>query len=122
MDWHHVLFAMEQGTPGLLALAATLPFFALNASPGRKLWASSPSLAALLVFFGSCLLAGVSGIETSQFAELLPMAGFIAALILVLPSTFSLRWRWIGLLHLLTAAAVGYLLFVATLAISHDAT
>ena len=122
MDWRHVVFATEQGTAGLLALAAMLPVFALTASPGRKLLASSSSLAAILVFFGSCLLAGVPGIETSQVAQLVPPAGFAVAIVLVAPSAFALRWRWLGLLHLLTAAAVAFLWFVATLAIGHVAT
>ena len=122
MDWRHVLFAVEQGTIGLLALTVSFPAFALAASPGRRLRASAPSLAATLVFFASCLMAGVSGIEASQIAEFLPLAGFGVAVVLVAPSTLALRWRWLGLLHLLTAAAVAYLWFVATLAISHDAT
>jgi hypothetical protein len=67
-------------------------------------------------------LAGVSGIENSQVAQLLPLGGFAIAVVLVVPSTFALRWRWLGLVHLLTAAATLYLWFVAALGISHDAT
>lgn len=122
MDWRHVLFAAEQGLVGLLAIVATLPVLVLASSPGRRALAASSSIAAIFVFFGSCLLAGLPNIEASQVAQLFPLSGFAAALLLVAPSIFALRWRWLGLLHLLTVAAVAYLWFVAMLVISHDAT
>jgi len=122
MDWNFVFFVVEEGFVGLIALAATLPVFAFAATPKRKLWASSSTLVALLFFVTTCVLAGTPGIEVSRPAGYLPLAGLAATVVLIAPSTFSLRWRWFGLLHLLTVGAAAYLCFIGGLAISHDAT
>ena len=122
MDWGHVLFAAKQGIPGLLVLASMLPIFALAASAGRRLRASSASLSCLAAFPISCLLAGLPGIETSQVGGVIPLAGLAVTVVLLVPSVLALRWRWFGLLHLLTVAAAAYLWFIGALAISHDAT
>jgi len=122
MDWRHVLFAAEQGIPGLIGLISILPVFALAATPNGKLKASAASLSAFLVFATSCLLAGIPGIESSQPARYFPVAGLVVTVALVAPSVLALRWRWVGVLHLLTVAAAAYLWFVGSLAISHDAT
>lgn len=122
MDWRHVLFAAEQGIPELIGLTVILPAFALAATPNGKLKASAASLSTFFAFTASCLLAGIPDIESSQLARYFPGAGLVVTVALVAPSVLALRWRWVGVLHLLTVAAAAYLWFVGSLAISHDAT
>ena len=122
MDWRYVQFAAEQGIPALLGLTASLPIFAYAAKADRRLRASSSSLTCACFFVASCFLAGVPGVEAMRLAGLLPLAGFVATLVLVVPSILALRWRWLGFLHLVTLASAAYLGFVSILAISHDAT
>lgn len=122
MDWGHVIFAAEEGLPGIAALAITLAVFGLSAAPGRTLLACSPSLAALLAFAVSCVVAGVPRIETSSLAGGIPVVGFLTTIALLAPSVIALRSRWVGLLHVLTVLAALYLGFIGLLAISHDAT
>lgn len=121
MDWDNVLFSAEQGIPGLIALAAIFPAFALAATPNRKLKAPAAGLSAFFFFAASCFVEGIPGIESSQLASYFPLAGLVATLALVAPSVLALRWRWVGVLHLLTVTAAAYLWFVGSLAISHDA-
>lgn len=108
--------------PGLIGLLAVAPLFALSSAPDRKLWAASAPIAGLVVFAVACLLAGIPNVQSSQLARAFPLVGAVAVLALIAPSTLALRWRWLGLLHLLTLAASAYLWFIASLAISHDAT
>ena len=122
MDWRQVLFALEEGIPGLVAIVLCIPVFAFCAASDRKLWAVSPLLVSLLVFGVASFLAGIPNIETSPIAGYFPLAGFLVAVGLVAPSVLALRWRWIGILHLITIVAVVYLWFVASLSISHDGT
>lgn len=122
MDLHHVLFAAEQGIPGLIGLTVILPAFVLSSTPNRKLKASAAGLSAFFFFAASCLVAGIPGIESSQLARYFPLAGLVVTVALVAPSVLALRWRWVGVLHLLTVAAAAYLWFAGSLAISHDAT
>ena len=122
MDWRYVQFAAVQGIPALLGLAATLPIFAYAATANRRLRASSASLASACFFVASCLVAGLPGVEASQLVWVLPLAGLVATLALIVPSILALRWRWLGLLHLVTLAAAAYLGFISSLAIGHDGT
>jgi hypothetical protein len=122
MDWPFTLFAAEQGVLGLVLLGATLLALIFAANPNRKFVACSPGLFALLAFCASIVLAGIPGIEHSTAAEYVPFVGLLITLALFVPSTLALRSRWLGVLHLLTAAATLYLAFVAGMAISHDAT
>lgn len=122
MDWHRVLFAAEQGIPGLVGLTVILPALILSATPNLKLKASAAGISSLLFFAASCLVAGIPDIESSQLAGYFPLAGLVVTIVLVGPSVLALRWRWVGVLHLLTVAAAAYLWFVGSLVISHDAT
>lgn len=122
MDWPYVLFVAEQGIPGLIGLAVTLPVFALAATQNRKFKATAANFFALAAFVVTCLLAGIPGIESSWLAGLFQLAGLVVTVVLIVPSVLALRWRWVGALHLLTVAAAVYLCFIGGLAISHDAT
>jgi len=120
MDWHFALFVMEEGIPGVAALALTLPVFALCGKSGCRLLASSSTVAAIGTFAVSALAAGSPGIESSTWGEYLPMIGFGVVLLLLMPSVLVLQRRWHGLLHVVTVAASVYLMFISILAMSHD--
>ena len=122
MDWHFVLFTVRQGLPGAAALAMTLPVFAVCGNPGRRLLASSSTLAAMGAFVASAVVAGIPGVEAATWGAYVPMIGFGVALLLLVPSVRALRLRWFGVLHLVTMVASIYLAFIGSLAISHDAT
>jgi hypothetical protein len=122
MDWPFALFAADQGIPGLVLLGVALVAVFLAATPNRRFAACSPGLAALLTFCASSVIAGIPGIEHFTAAEYVPFVGLLVTLALLVPSTLALRNKWLGALHLLTAAAALYLAFIAGLVISHDAT
>jgi hypothetical protein len=122
MDWSFVLFAIEEGAPGLLVIAATLPVLALAAEPNRKLLASSAGLMGLATFTLASLLAGAQPGQSPALAQAVPLVGSAAALVLLVPSVLALKWRWLGVVHLFTLPALGYLFFIGSLVLSGDAT
>src|SRR5690349_15247457 len=113
MDWPFVLFALEEGTSGLVLLGIALVAAFVAAAPSRKLVACSPGLAACFAFFASSLLAGVPNIEHATVAEYVPIVGLLATIALLVPSILALRNKWLGALHVLTVAAALYLVFIA---------
>jgi len=122
MDSSFALFAIGEGAPGLLVLAATLPVLALAAKPDRKLLASSASLAGLATFALASLLAGSQPGHPPELAQAVPLVGSAAALVLLVPSALALKRRWLGAMHLLTLVALGYLFLIGSLVLSGDAT
>jgi hypothetical protein len=120
MDWSYSLFTAEQGLLGIYPLFAALLALLMAASPGRKVVATSPIWVGLATFAISCIAAGLSGVEHRPLVGYFPLLSLLATVVLIVPSTLSLRRRWLGAIHLLTLSGALLSCFVASMAIAHD--
>jgi hypothetical protein len=108
-----------QGMPGVGALLGPVPFLIFFSESRRRLVACTPALLALAIFFIGCVTSGFStrAPDVVQYAYTAAMA-FTA--LMVLPSLYALRNKWVALLHLFTFAGIAFLWFVGAMALAHD--
>jgi hypothetical protein len=111
---------MGQGIPALVAVLIPVPALYSLSQPNRRLTAIAPGLVAAAVFVVTCIASGLIAGRSADLAGYLPLAAMAVVLLLLVPSTLALRYRWGGLLHLLTGAGTLFLWLVSTMAISHD--
>ena len=120
MDWSYAVMAIQQGSPGLIAIIVPLPLLLIASLHGRKLVSCLPGLVAILGFLVNCVVSGFTSQESSKYLDYLPTLWFLITAALIIPSVVALRRRWVGLLHLMTLAGALFLWFVSSMAIAHD--
>lgn len=120
MDWSYVSFSISEGALGLFALLVPVPFLMLAATRGHWLVAGSPGLVAAACFVVFAVISGLTTHATPGVFGFLPLAGLLLCLRFLLRSIDALRNKWVGLLHIFTAAGSIFTSFVAAVAITHD--
>jgi hypothetical protein len=120
MDWSYAAMAVQQGASGLVAIVLPIPFLALSSLQGRKIAACSPGIAAVGLFFITCIVSGLITLDSPEYLNYFPSVGLLIAAILFVPSVLALRRRWVGLLHMLTLAGALFVWFVGSMAVAHD--
>src|SRR5688572_28752459 len=104
MDWSYVSFSISEGVIGLWALLAPVPLLMVAATRGRWLTACAPGLVSAASFVTLAVVSGITTHASPAFLGLLPFGGLLLSFRFVLPAIGVLRSKWVGLLHLLTAA------------------
>jgi len=112
--------ALEELALGACLLLAPAALLAFGTRHGRRILAAAPGLLSFSLFsfaFAHLHLASASASKPVQWAYCI---GIITAVLLIPSSILSLRNRWVGLVHLGTAAGILWSFFVGAMLLARD--
>ncbi|KAF1710665.1 hypothetical protein CSC70_08430 [Pseudoxanthomonas kalamensis DSM 18571] len=112
--------ALDELLLGACLLLLPAVFLAFFAHHGRRTLVAAPGLLSFVFFsltFAHLHLADASASEFTQWAYCIGLA--VAALLIPL-SVLNLRNRWLGFIHLITAAGILWSLLIGSLLLVRD--